>query len=119
MSNEIPYAYLVVNDQGYIIAASRERKTVERERLKGQLSHNDEIVPVYSSPPAPAQDGMSEREKNAVEALQRLRESDTFDDEGCPFYSDDAIPIINWILGRIQNIADEALDAYEEKEEGK
>ena len=42
-----PFAYLVVNDQGYIVCAYRELNLAERLIAKGQPTHNEKIVPVY------------------------------------------------------------------------
>ena len=46
-----PYAYLVVNDQGYIVGGWKEKEIADEVCAKGQPSHNQTVVPVFDSAP--------------------------------------------------------------------
>lgn len=45
-----PFAYAVVNDQGYIAGAWRDKSIAENILAKGVPAHNEKIVPLYTAP---------------------------------------------------------------------
>lgn len=47
-----PYAWLAVNDQGFIVGAWKDKQIAEAVCAKGQPSHHQKVIPVFAAPPA-------------------------------------------------------------------